>query len=76
MNAVGVKVGAYPEDAAMQQIKMESDAQKREIMGNINRYGRQLNRNGIDQKPSTVAGIQTWRNCGSCRRSVRGGCRG
>lgn len=50
MNAVGVKVGAYPEDAAMQQIKMESDAQKREIMGNINRYGRQLNRNGIDQE--------------------------
>lgn len=50
MNAVGVKVGAYPEDAAMQQIKMESDAQKREIMSNINRYGRQLNRNGIDQE--------------------------
>jgi hypothetical protein len=50
MNAIGVKIGTYPEDAAMQQIKMESDAQKREIMGNINRYGRQLNRNGIDQE--------------------------
>jgi len=50
LNAVGVKVGAYPEDVAMQRVSVETAAQRREIGATINAYARQRQRQGIDDE--------------------------
>jgi len=49
-SSVGVKLAAYPRDAAMLGIKLDQDAKAREIHQNIRALGRELNRNGISRE--------------------------
>jgi hypothetical protein len=48
-SAMGVKLAAYPPDAADSVRKMEYDKNQAEIMRVLKSYARQMNRKGIDE---------------------------